>query len=153
MCDEKFLVTLWIVISLVVVPTAFLAGAVPSYDFATPVFGLAVAPDGSLLVADAGSGIVELRKGEGSPVTELPGVTDVDPIGRWAIFAVAGAGDLDLGWRLFRVSRGNVQENANLLDFETNVNPGGGVIDSNPFDVEALMGGKALVAGAAGTTC
>jgi hypothetical protein len=37
--------------------------AIPSYRFATPIFKLAVAPDNSLLVADAGAGIVELRNG------------------------------------------------------------------------------------------
>jgi len=40
--------------------------AVQSYEFATPIFKLAVAPDGSLLVADAGAGIVELRTALGA---------------------------------------------------------------------------------------
>ena len=47
--------------------------AVPSYEFATPIFKLAVAPDGSLLVADAGAGIVELRNGVGSLVAANTG--------------------------------------------------------------------------------
>ena len=37
------------------------------YPFATPVYGLAASPDGSLLVADAGAGIVEIRNGVGFP--------------------------------------------------------------------------------------
>ncbi len=38
---------------------------------------------------------------------------------------------------------------ANLGAFEADVNPDGGEIDSNPFDVAALPGGRALVADAA----
>src|SRR5687767_8605243 len=68
------------------------ATAVAPYEFATPIFGLATAPDGSLLVADAGAGIVELRHGMGSLVAELPGVTDMAPIGRGSMFAIRGGG-------------------------------------------------------------
>jgi hypothetical protein len=60
--------------------------SVPSFPYATPVFGLADI-DGSLFVDDAGAGIVELRNGKG------------------------------------------------LGAFEASVNPDGGAIDSNPFDV------------------
>ena len=79
---------------------------IPSYAFATPVFGLAAAPDGSLLVADAGAGIVQLRKGAGSLIVELPGITDVAPIGRSAMFAVRGGGPGATTGALFRVSPG-----------------------------------------------
>lgn len=121
------------------------AGAdVPSYDFTTPVFGLATFPDGSLVVADAGSGLIELRKDTGSVVVELPGVSDVAPIGRGAMFAVTGFGDA----RLYRVARGTVSMVADLMAFEEENDPGGGEIDSNPFDVAALGGGRALVADA-----
>lgn len=72
------------------------------------------------------------------------------PIGRGDMFAVTGNGDPVTGWRLFRVSHGRTREIANLLDFETKVNPDGGEIDSNPFDVAALSGGRALVADAGG---
>lgn len=137
---------------LVVVPGVVLANGVPSFDFATPLFGLAAAPDGSLLVADAGSGIVELRKGEGSLVTSLPGVSDVAPIGRGSMFAVTGEfGPPDVAARLWRVSRdeGPV-EVADLHVFEEDNNPAGGPKESNPFDVAVLNGGSALVADAAG---
>jgi hypothetical protein len=50
------------------------------------------------------------------------------------------------------VSRGTTREIADLLDFETRVNPDGGVTESNPFDVAALNGGTALVADAAANT-
>ncbi len=124
------------------------AADVPSFEYATPIFGLATAPEGSILVADAGRGIVELdlRKGAGALIAELPFVTDIAPIGRGDMFAVTGAGD----WRLFRVSRGMVEPIADLLAFEMNVNPDGGAIDSNPFDVAALSGTEALVADAGG---
>ena len=70
--------------------TAALADAVPPYDYATPIFGLAAAPDGSLLIADYGAGIVELRRGEGKLIAGLPTVSDVAPIGRGDMFAVTG---------------------------------------------------------------
>ena len=126
------------------------AASVPAYVYATPIFGLATAPDGGILVADAGAGIVELRKGAAVLIADLPGVTDVAPIGRGGMYAVTGAGEGDMAWKLFRVSRGSVQPIADLLAFETNVNPDGGAIDSNPFDVAALATGKVLVADAGG---
>ena len=63
---------------------AVAADPIPSYQFATPVFGIDTAPDGSLLVADAGAGIVELRKGVASLRTGLPGISDVSSVGRAA---------------------------------------------------------------------
>ncbi len=135
---------------LAVLPTAALASGVPAFNYTTPLFGLAVAPDGSLLVADSGSGIVELRLGTGNLMTALPGVVDIDPIWRGDMFAITGAGASDTAGKLYRVSRGGMREIANLLAFEAQVNPDGGEIDSNPFDVAALTGGKALVADAGG---
>jgi hypothetical protein len=136
--------------SLLLVPAT--AGAakypIPDYPFSTPVFGLATAPDNSLLLADAGSGIVELRKGVGSPVAALPGVSDVAPLGRGSMFAITGGPD----GMLYRVSRGNTRPIANLGAFEAAVNPDGGEIDSNAFDVAALSGGQALVADAGGNS-
>jgi len=129
---------------LLALPAAASA-AVPDYDYASPLFGLATAPDGSLLVADSGAGIVELRHGVGSLVAELPGVTDVAPLGRGNMWALTSFGD---GW-LYRVSRGGAKKVANISAFEAAVNPDGAQIDSNPFDVAALSGGSALVADAA----
>lgn len=113
-----------------------------------PVFGLAIAPDSSVLVADASAGVFEIRKGQLSQVATLPGVSDVAPIGRGDMFAItsrAFGGD----GRVYRVSRGSTRELADLFDFESRVNPDGGIIDTNPFDVEVLNGGSALVADAA----
>ena len=173
---RRILVTLLILTILVIIPTialadnvspsnytiflpitvsdgnrfASLADGVPSFVFTTPLFGLDVAPDGSLLVADAGAGIVELRKGAGSIVAQIPGVTDIASIGRGDMFAVTGGGESDSARKLYRISRGGTRELADLGAFEADVNPDGGEIDSNPFDVAALTGGQALVADAGG---
>ena len=121
---------------------------------ATPVFGLTTAPDDSLLVADAGSGIIGIRKGSTTQVGLLTGVTDVAAIGIGNMFAITSVGFGGDG-RLYRMSKGSTLEIADLLAFETEVNPDGGVVDpdpsfnTNPFDVAALTGGIALVADAA----
>jgi hypothetical protein len=126
------------------------ASAVGSYEFATPIFGVATAPDGSLLVADAGAGIVELRHGIGNLIAELPGVTDVAPIGRGDMFAIRGGGPGQTTGALFRVGRGSSTLIADLYQFEADNNPHPVAVDSNPFDVEVLNGGAALVADAGG---
>jgi hypothetical protein len=150
---KKTIVILLTIASLLLIPTGALADEVPSYDFATPVFGLATAPDGSLLVADYGAGVVELRHGEGNLIAELPGVTDIAPIGRGDMFALTGGGEAATARKLFRVSRGSVREIADLGAFEEAVNPDGvEPPDSNPYDVAALSGGKALVADAGGNS-
>ncbi len=131
---------------LLLVVTVTVAAAV--YPFTGPVFGLAVAPDGSLLVADAGAGIFEIRKGQLDQVATLPGVSDVAPIGRGNMFAVTSRAIGGEG-KLYRVSRGSTREIGDLFAFESRVNPDGGIIDTNPFDVEVLNGGAALVADAA----
>ena len=150
---KKPVVILLILASLLLIVSGVMAFDVPSFDFTTPLFGLAVAPDGSLLVADNGAGIIELRKGEGSLVAELPGVTDVAPIGRGSMFAITTFGPTEATPSLYRVSRGTVKEVADILAFEAAVNPDGGEIDSNPFDVEVLPSGdQALIADAGGNS-
>lgn len=133
-----------------VVTRALQPGLLSHYPFATPVFGLATGHEGRLLVADFGAGIVELRKDTGTLIANLPGVTDIAPIGRSRMYAVTGGGPFDTAGKLFSVSRGNVREIADLAAFEASVNPDGGFIDSNPFDVAALSEGKSLIADAAG---
>ena len=132
---------------IVVAPLTAAAGggsASGSYKFESPLFGLA-AKGGSLFVADAGAGVVRLRDGNGRLIAELPGVTDVAPISSTSMYAVTGAPNR----RLYRITDGVVSRVANLGAFEADVNPDGGEIDSNPFDVAALPGGRALVADAA----
>ena len=85
----------WLAAAAVAVPLIGLATvrvAGQPYPFTTPVFGLATAPDGSLLAADAGSGIYEIRRGVFTQVAQLPGVTDMAPIGRGDMFAVTSPG-------------------------------------------------------------
>lgn len=134
----------------VLTPAVASAAPIPQYPFTTPTFGLAAAPDRSLLVADAGSGIVELRKGQGSLVASLPNVTDIAPLGRGSLFAITGGGASATDGKLFAVSRGSTRQIADLSGFEAAINPDGGEVDSNPFEVAALTGGQALVADAGG---
>jgi hypothetical protein len=127
------------------------------YPFTGPVFGLAIAPDGSLLATDGGAGIFEIRKDGFSQVAQLPGVTAVSPIGRGDMFAITSR-DFGGEGKLYRVSRGSTREIADLFAFELRVNPDGNPVPnpgpnpSNPFDVEALSGGQVLVADAAGNS-
>jgi hypothetical protein len=144
----------WVKITVTAIVLAMVSAAgihaVPSYEFATPIFKLAVAPDGSLLVADAGAGIVELRNGVGKLVAELAGVTDIAPIGRGDMFALRGGGPGLTTGALFRVSRGSTRLIVDLYQYEANTNPHPTAVDSNPFDVEVLNGGDVLVADAGG---
>lgn len=148
---KRKLILLFTFVALLLLPAAVLADEVPSFDFASPLFGLATAPDNSLLVADAGAGIIELRHAAGSEVVSLPGVADVAPIGRGVMFALTGGGeDPATAGKLYRVSHGNQALVADLLAYEAANNPDGGVVDSNPFDVAALGGNRALVVDAGG---
>ena len=129
------------------------AGAKAQVDFASPLFGLATAPDGSLLVADAGQGVVAIKHGASTLAAPLPGITDVGAIGNGSFYATTGLGDAETGARLWRVSNGRVAEVADLGAFETAVNPDGiEPPDSNPFDLAVLNGGGVLVADAGGNS-
>lgn len=133
------------------------AGAAPPWitisdDFSAEpaLFGLATAPDGSLLVADGGAGPTEVRKGATAVVNSLPGVNDVAPIGRGDMLAVATAETSGL----FRVSRGSVHLLADTGAFEDQVDPAedGTEEGSNPFGLERLGGDQTLIADAAGNS-
>ncbi len=140
---------------LALTPVAAHNFKVSDYPFATPVFGLATGFDNSLLVADAGAGIVRLKRGGGDLIAALPGVSDMAPtlFGMWAITQGTGPGGVPqtpTSSRLYWVSHfGHVTEIANLADFETTVNPDAPEINPNPFDV-AAYGKYALVADAGG---
>jgi hypothetical protein len=125
---------------------------VPSFPYATPVFGLADI-DGSLFVADAGAGIVELHNGKGKLVAALPGVTDVAPVTRNIMFATTGGNpegpNPPSARKLYLVAFGQVHEFADLGAFEASVNPDGGAIDSNPFDVAVTPRGLVVADAAA----
>lgn len=121
------------------------AVAVPAYDFATPVFGLA-AQGSKLFVADTGAGVVRLTEETGRLIVEHPGVSDVAPLGRGRMWMLTG-GPQDR--KLYMVDGRRQREIARIGAFEREVNPDEGVIESNPFDLAALGGGEVLIADAA----
>lgn len=119
--------------------------------FVSPLFGLATAPNGDILVADAGAGISTI---DGTNEISLPGVSDMSPLGRasmWAVEGLTGEPGEDTGQALYRVSKGKTQLTADLFAYEEDQNPDGAeLIDSNPFDVQSINGRSALVIDAAG---
>jgi hypothetical protein len=133
-------------------------GARAHVEIASPIFGLATAPDGSILIADSGQGVLSMRKGALTLAVPLPGVDDVGAIGNGSFFALTGIGDPesdeddDTRARLWRVSNGHVAELADLRAFEFAANPDGGDKDSNPFDLAILDGWGTLVADAGGNS-
>lgn len=125
--------------------------------FVGPVFGLATAPNGDIIAADAGAGIAEFRDGEVWLNAPLPGVSGASPIGRGSWWATVGGIDglqhTDVGQAAYRVSRGTVRKLVNLFEFEVANDPmlpPGGRPESNPFDVQNLDGDFALVVDSAG---
>jgi hypothetical protein len=131
------------------------AGPVAADGFTGPVFGLATAPNGDILAADAAAGIAQFEDGEVTLNAAFPGITDLGPIGRGTWWAVHGAEDggqgADGGQGVYRASRGSVRKLANLFEFEVANNPvpPADVPESNPFDVYSLDGENALVVDAA----
>lgn len=151
-------------------PLASEAGTSPALSIAhvppggillgAPVFGLDVAPDGSLLAAVNSAGVTSIRKGAAALLAALPQATGVAALGVGEAYALTGGADdpallLPSSRKLFRTSRGRVVEVADLWAYEQAVNPdqvwntGPVPLDSNPFDIAALNGGSVLVADAA----
>lgn len=143
------LASLAAVAAFVLVPTA--AQADPSY-YETPLFGSTTTPDGRLLVADAGQGIVD--GDTGALVASLPGVTDVAAITNTSLWAITAGQDTeaDSGQALWRVENGVPTMVTNLFAFEEEKNPHPETVDSNPFDVLDFGRGRALVADAGGNS-
>jgi hypothetical protein len=131
------------------VALAATAAAHPS-AFAGPIFGLATARDGGLLVADSGRGIVKVdAEGHSSLLASLPGVTDIAPASGRDLWAVT-SGEPG-AQQLFRVSAaGTATLVAKLRQFEERQNPHPAEVDSNPYAVADLGRGQALVADAGG---
>lgn len=152
------------------------AGADEQYEFESPVYDIAAAPDGSVLVGENGGDaftVKEIRKGEIGLVAEIDAETAINglaAIGRGDFFLTTMGTDLAQDGELWRVSRGVAREVADLAAFERNNDPDAfagpqwkdqlcEAIDgfsagpqNNPFHVTALSGGTALVADAAGNT-
>jgi hypothetical protein len=141
----RWLVLISATLGVLLVPTA--AQADPSF-YASPLFGIATTPNGGLVVADAGQGIMDADSG--ALVAALPGVNDVAPIGEGEFLAVATAESSGV----WRVSRGRAQMVADTGAFEAQVDPAGDGTDegSNPFDLARLNGHRTLVADAAGNS-
>jgi hypothetical protein len=139
------------VMGLLLVPTAVSAN--PAF-YIGPIFGIATDANGRLLVADASQGVVDGVTGE--LIAALPGVSDVDPIaGTDELWAITAGADVlvDSGQALHRIDGdGEATLIANLFAYEEKFNPHPVAVDSNPFDVEDLGGGEALVADAGGNT-
>lgn len=152
------------------------AGADEQYEFESPVYDIAAAPDGSILVGENGGEaftVKEIRKGEVGLVAEIDSESAINglaAIGRGNFFLTTMGTDLAQDGELWRVSRGVAREVADLAAFERNNDPDAfagpqwkdqlcEAIDgfsagpqNNPFHVTALTGGTALVADAAGNT-
>jgi hypothetical protein len=133
------------VLALVLVPAA--AGAVGGLN--GPLFGLATAPNGDIMAADASTGVLGIRGDNVTSTWSLPAVTDVAPIGRGQAWATIGASvdpTQDDGQALYRVSNGNARMIVNLFDVEAELNPDGkDPLDSNPYAVLSLSGNEAVV--------
>lgn len=134
----------------------FAASVAPvASTISAPVFGLATAPDGSLLAAETFVGVTELRSGGTSLVAALGGVSGVAAIGRGDLLALTWGGNPGdpNGQKLYRISQGGTRMIADLNAFEQAVNPdqiwNTLPPESNPFNIAQLAGGKALVADAA----
>lgn len=136
--------------------------------------GLAFAPNGQLYVAEAGTGNndaailgINMKKGTTeSLVTGLPsytaamgdivGVHDVSFQGRGNLLAPIGlgadpttrAGGSKFGWLLKVPPSGKVQFRADVAGYESIANPHPAALDSNPYSVQALPDGNAVVADA-----
>lgn len=129
-----------------------LAGAIGGLS--GPLFGLATARNGDILVADAGVGIEVIHRNQVRSTIPLPGVTSVSPHGKHLLWATTGAGEspeADTGQALYRIWKGQPELVVNLFAFESEQNPDGNdPFDSNPYDVQALGKKAALVADAGG---
>ncbi|HUG08001.1 MAG TPA: ScyD/ScyE family protein [Acidimicrobiia bacterium] len=152
------------------------AGADEQYEFESPVYDIAAAPDGSILVGENGGEaftVKEIRKGEIGLVAEIDAETPIQglsAIGRANFFLTTSGTDLAQNGELWRVSRGVAREVADLAAFERNNDPDAfegpmwkdqrcEFIDgfstgpqNNPFHVTTLSGSTVLVADAAGNT-
>ncbi len=147
-----------------------------TYTFSAPVYDLAAAPDGSIMVAlNQGNErvIQQIKNGEVSTMIEFETVSAVQgiaPIGSGNAFVTTAGGDLATFGELYRISHGNARMVADLAAFERLNDPDAyaGIqwkdqlceaIDgfsagpqNNPFKVEAYSGNTALIADAAGNT-
>lgn len=146
------------------------------FVFSAPVYDIAAAPDGSIMVAvNEGEDriIRQIKNGEVSTMISFETVSAIQgiaPIGAGNAFVTTGGTDLAAFGELYRVSNGNARMVADLAAYERTNDPDAyaGIrwkdqlceaIDgfsagpqNNPFKVAAYSGSTALVADAAGNT-
>ncbi len=140
---------------LLALVAAFMLIAAPAIatggvTFDGPVFGISRGPHGSVLVADASSGVKAIADGSVYPVAELPGVSDVS-YRRHATWAVTGPSEEGApgSSSVYLIKDSETKLIADLWQWEQDNNPDPAEVDSNPFDVES-MGRQALVVDAGG---
>ena len=140
--SPRRIVTILLTVAAATVALAQPASAAP-YAFAGPVFGLAAGPGDVLFAADAGAGVVRHPRGRGR-ARRRPARRHGHRPGE----AGSHVGDR----REEAVQRSTVTASRHFLaglgKFERIVNPDGGEVDSNPFDVTALGTKRALIADA-----
>ncbi len=147
-----------------------------TFEFSAPVYDIAAAPDGSILVAvNQGDDriIQQIKNGSLRTMVEFQTATAIQgiaPIGAGNAFVTTGGTDLAEHGELYRVSNGKARMVADLgaYEFENDPDAYSGIqwkdqlceaIDgfsagpqNNPFKVAALSGSTALIADAAGNT-
>lgn len=138
------------VLALLAVPA--MAGAVGGFN--GPLFGLDTAPNGDILVADAGVGVHTVRNDAVVSTVSLPGAAAVSAVTNDAAWAVTGGLDptADSGQGIHMIRGGHTRTIANLYAFEAAYDPDGAGVDSNPYDVASLGRHEALAVDAGGNT-
>lgn len=130
-------------------PASFKAHHAEEGEFASPLFDLATAPNNEILVADAGAGI-STRFGVNE--IPLPGVTSIAAVGTGSMWATTGPSTgpptEDSGQALYRVTKGRTEMVVNLFTFESDHNPDGDDVDSNPYSGFSENANFAVVADA-----
>lgn len=119
-------------------------------NFTGPVFDLEAAPNGDILIADSGFGVLSCA---GSAEISLPGISNIASIDTESMWALTGAPSADLtvqdiGQGLYRISNGNSEFITNLFAFDEANNPDGGEVGSNPYEVLSIDENTALIADA-----
>lgn len=106
------------------------------YEFSAPVFDIAAAPNGNIIVAETQpiglpgeTTVWEIRKGGARTLLEIPQpvtgtpINGIEAVGRGNLLVTNGGLDLAAGARLLRVTRGGTKVVADIEAFETQHDP------------------------------
>ncbi|MES2524515.1 MAG: ScyD/ScyE family protein [Gemmatimonadota bacterium] len=137
-----------------VAPALSRAPSAPLTIGPSPTFALATLPNGTLLAGQVPIGVVEIGSKGTTLLAALENVTGIAPNGAGNLLVITGAGESPDAAKLWRIT-GNREPQlvADLAAWEAANNPDASynpIPDSNPFDIAALGGNRALVADAAG---